>query len=331
MARTGTAPLILTTFILATAGAAGAPRGEDCLGGPNGQSPQGKHWYYRIDRESHRKCWYLGELNKRRAAAQTNTRRKLTRPPEPSEEPEEEAAPAPARAAASEPVPSERSPETVPSAAVAAPPPEPARVAAADPQVATMLGARPVTTERVRYDPAPPKPPEAPKPKAAAPAPAPAAASVTGASLPAALFGIALLLAVVGIILVRARSRAIKIHRPAASDFALRASAGLKRAVARAASESGRPRRSLSEILAQAEDADASDRMSDVRDQMLHAEDAGSHPSSDIRHLTSARRDIAAATLQPAIDPLEPEPIEPAPDVEQSLRALLAEWERRAA
>jgi hypothetical protein len=49
-------------------------------------------------------------------------------------------------------------------------------------------------------------------------------------------------------------------------------------------------------------------------------------------------RDIAAATLQPAIAPLAPEApgskspgIEPAPDVEQSLRRLLDAWERRAA
>ena len=41
--------------------------------------------------------------------------------------------------------------------------------------------------------------------------------------------------------------------------------------------------------------------------------------------------DITAATLQPAIEELAPEPIEPAADVEQSLRQLLADWERRAA
>jgi hypothetical protein len=41
--------------------------------------------------------------------------------------------------------------------------------------------------------------------------------------------------------------------------------------------------------------------------------------------------DIAAATLQPAIDPLPARAIEPAPDVEQSLRLLLDAWERRAA
>jgi hypothetical protein len=314
MARRRTAPLILTLLITASAGASEIARAEDCLAGPNGASPPGRHWYYRIDRASHRKCWYLGDLNRRRAAAQTNTRRKVTAPPE---EPEEDAAPAPAipaRAAAPEPGLRAGSPEPVPSAAIVAGPradPAPARVAAADPVVPAPLGARPVTTERVRYEPAPPKAPEAPKPQAAAPAPAPAAASETDSALPAALFGIALLLGLVGIILVHARSRVIKIQRPAA-----------------------RPRRSLSEILSQAELAGRPDEHEARYPGLPHERPAHFVPRG-MRATNSMRatepRDIAAATLQPAIDPVVPEAIEPAPDVEQSLRNLLAEWERRAA
>jgi hypothetical protein len=34
--------------------------GDDCLAGPNTTAPQGSHWYYRVDRLSHRECWYLG-------------------------------------------------------------------------------------------------------------------------------------------------------------------------------------------------------------------------------------------------------------------------------
>ena len=34
--------------------------GDDCLAGPNTASPQGSHWYYRLDRLTHRQCWYLG-------------------------------------------------------------------------------------------------------------------------------------------------------------------------------------------------------------------------------------------------------------------------------
>jgi hypothetical protein len=34
---------------------------EGCLAGPDRQPPEGSHWYYRLDRETHRKCWYLGQ------------------------------------------------------------------------------------------------------------------------------------------------------------------------------------------------------------------------------------------------------------------------------
>jgi hypothetical protein len=33
---------------------------DKCQTEPDPQSPQGSHWYYHTDRESHRKCWYLG-------------------------------------------------------------------------------------------------------------------------------------------------------------------------------------------------------------------------------------------------------------------------------
>lgn len=30
-----------------------------CMEAPAGQAPDGKRWYYRLDREDHRKCWYV--------------------------------------------------------------------------------------------------------------------------------------------------------------------------------------------------------------------------------------------------------------------------------
>jgi hypothetical protein len=33
---------------------------DDCLAGPNAAAPEGSHWYYRVDRATHRECWYLG-------------------------------------------------------------------------------------------------------------------------------------------------------------------------------------------------------------------------------------------------------------------------------
>jgi hypothetical protein len=32
---------------------------DDCLSSPKDQTPQGSHWYYRIDRATKRQCWYL--------------------------------------------------------------------------------------------------------------------------------------------------------------------------------------------------------------------------------------------------------------------------------
>jgi len=32
---------------------------SNCMEAPVGQAPEGKRWYYRFDREDHRKCWYV--------------------------------------------------------------------------------------------------------------------------------------------------------------------------------------------------------------------------------------------------------------------------------
>jgi hypothetical protein len=32
----------------------------DCITKPNSTAPQGSHWFYRLDRVTHRQCWYLG-------------------------------------------------------------------------------------------------------------------------------------------------------------------------------------------------------------------------------------------------------------------------------
>jgi hypothetical protein len=38
----------------------GARAADDCVATPNAQAPQGSHWYYHVDRATHRACWYLG-------------------------------------------------------------------------------------------------------------------------------------------------------------------------------------------------------------------------------------------------------------------------------
>jgi hypothetical protein len=50
---------------------------DECLAGPNRSPPEGSHWYYRIDRDTHRKCWYLGDQG---AKARQAARAKPDRP-----------------------------------------------------------------------------------------------------------------------------------------------------------------------------------------------------------------------------------------------------------
>lgn len=37
-------------------------RADDCLAAPNSPTPPGSHWYYRLDRATQRKCWYVRAL-----------------------------------------------------------------------------------------------------------------------------------------------------------------------------------------------------------------------------------------------------------------------------
>jgi hypothetical protein len=54
-------PAILTVCFAAVCLPVQASRAaDDCLAKPNAPSPQGSHWYYRVDRTTHRQCWYLG-------------------------------------------------------------------------------------------------------------------------------------------------------------------------------------------------------------------------------------------------------------------------------
>ena len=58
---------LLAGIALATVAHSAVPAADDCLSGPKGPSPQGSHWYYRIDRASKRHCWYLGEQHEKLA------------------------------------------------------------------------------------------------------------------------------------------------------------------------------------------------------------------------------------------------------------------------
>jgi hypothetical protein len=52
----------LTPSLAQQAAPAGATAAADsCQTSPKGAAPQGKHWYYHLERSSGRKCWYLGQ------------------------------------------------------------------------------------------------------------------------------------------------------------------------------------------------------------------------------------------------------------------------------
>jgi hypothetical protein len=46
---------------LTTVSYGAADPADECLSGPKGQTPQGSHWYYRVDRGTKRHCWYLAD------------------------------------------------------------------------------------------------------------------------------------------------------------------------------------------------------------------------------------------------------------------------------
>jgi hypothetical protein len=54
--------LLVATLLTSTvciAAPANTARGDDCLAAPNSAAPSGSHWYYRLDRATQRKCWYM--------------------------------------------------------------------------------------------------------------------------------------------------------------------------------------------------------------------------------------------------------------------------------
>jgi len=57
---------------------------EECLAKPNGPSPHGSHWYYRIDRASNRHCWYLRGIGASAGQNETRPSRDSAMPARPS-------------------------------------------------------------------------------------------------------------------------------------------------------------------------------------------------------------------------------------------------------
>lgn len=77
-------------------------KADECLARPGTTTPKGSHWFYRIERPSNRRCWYLGPAGQRvRAERAARTERAIPTPaPAPAELRADEQARAQAPAAA---------------------------------------------------------------------------------------------------------------------------------------------------------------------------------------------------------------------------------------
>jgi hypothetical protein len=72
---------------LATLSHSAARAADDCLAGPKkDQTPQGGHWYYRVDHASKRNCWYLGEEREKLSQITAPKRSQSAQPASPKPE-----------------------------------------------------------------------------------------------------------------------------------------------------------------------------------------------------------------------------------------------------
>ena len=76
------AAVLVATFAVTLHAGGPAHAADDCIATPNASAPQGSHWYYHVDRETHRTCWYLGAQGQKvhRAAAKIATLDESTAP-----------------------------------------------------------------------------------------------------------------------------------------------------------------------------------------------------------------------------------------------------------
>src|SRR4029077_8156743 len=56
------ASVVAGTPVTIVASSSARAAAEDCLTEPQGQAPQGQHWYFRTERTSKQRCWYLRDL-----------------------------------------------------------------------------------------------------------------------------------------------------------------------------------------------------------------------------------------------------------------------------
>jgi hypothetical protein len=61
------ASFLASSPLATTSSSAAGAAADDCLSAPKGETPAGRHWYYRIDRPGNRHCWYLREERDKQA------------------------------------------------------------------------------------------------------------------------------------------------------------------------------------------------------------------------------------------------------------------------
>jgi hypothetical protein len=55
-------------------------KADECLARPGATAPKGSHWFYRIERKSNRRCWYLGPASQKVRPAATERTESAERP-----------------------------------------------------------------------------------------------------------------------------------------------------------------------------------------------------------------------------------------------------------
>ena len=78
---------VLAGIPLATASHSATPAADDCLSAPKDQTPEGSHWYYRIERGTKRHCWYLREEGEKVSQSAPSSAAPSAKPIAPKAEP----------------------------------------------------------------------------------------------------------------------------------------------------------------------------------------------------------------------------------------------------
>ena len=89
-----TAKFVLAVFASVLAGIpspqlshSATPAADDCLSAPKDQTPEGSHWYYRIERGTKRHCWYLREEGEKVSQSAPSSAAPSAKPITPKAEP----------------------------------------------------------------------------------------------------------------------------------------------------------------------------------------------------------------------------------------------------